>query len=431
MTYPFTHNTEGCFTGQQTVARDDFHRNSKAAYAALPDVIRMRNSGELPLLKLPSREDDIPQIEHTAAGIRTRFKRLVVVGTGGSSLGGMALTALRGPYAAYKGAFPIHFLENPDPHSIAQFLAHVPLADTAFLIVSKSGNTMEILSITSAIFQALTAAHGVEALAKHCTVITEPGDNPLRTLAAKHSIPTLEHDPKVGGRFSVLSLVGLIPAAVAGLSVRAIREGAAQVMDTLATPDHCPAADGAALHATWIQHFIRTTVLMPYADRMAEFGLWYRQLWAESIGKNGEGSTPIRAMGTVDQHSQLQLYLDGPRDKSFTFIGLDTRNSGPVIDPRWCDDSRLAYLQGHTVGSVLQAEFEAVVDTFMAKDMPLRVMLLPTLDERVMGALMMHCMLETILTAKLIRVNAFDQPAVEEGKIRAIEKLRAGQKEAA
>ena len=157
---------------------------------------------------------------------------------------------------------------------------------------------------------------------------------------------------------------------------------------------------------------------MPYCDRLGYFGFWYRQLWAESLGKGGNGTTPVRAMGTVDQHSQLQLYLGGAPDKMFTVLILDTAGKGKPIAPASLGgDKALAYLENQSLGDLLLAEAEATAVTLVKNGRPTRIMRIATLDERVMGALMMHYMLETMFAAHLLGVDAFDQPAVEEGKI--------------
>jgi glucose-6-phosphate isomerase len=156
---------------------------------------------------------------------------------------------------------------------------------------------------------------------------------------------------------------------------------------------------------------------MPYVDRLADFGLWYRQLWAESLGKGGHGTTPIRAVGTVDQHSQLQLYLDGPKDKMFTVALLDCARAGRKVPRKLANDPSLAYLAGRTMGALIDAEGRATAETLLRRGRPTRILRISKLDGAVMGALMMHYMLETILAAHLLGVDAFDQPAVEEGKV--------------
>jgi glucose-6-phosphate isomerase len=160
----------------------------------------------------------------------------------------------------------------------------------------------------------------------------------------------------------------------------------------------------------------KVTVLMSYCDRLADFGLWYRQLWAESLGKSGEGTTPIRAIGTVDQHSQAQLYLDGPTDKMYTLVLTDTVGKGPVLPDAAAEFEGLSYLKNRTMGDLFAAAGRATAETLANNGRPTRLLHLPKVDETSMGALMMHFMLETVITAHLIGVDPYNQPAVEEGK---------------
>jgi len=202
---------------------------------------------------------------------------------------------------------------------------------------------------------------------------------------------------------------------------RKIRDGAVGVLAPVVdggAPEDIDAAVGAAISVGLAtDNNILSTVMMPYIDRLADFGLWFRQLWAESLGKQGKGTTPINALGTVDQHSQLQLYLDGPSDKMFTIIMLSCAGAGLSVDPRLADDEALAYLAGKSVGDLMDAEQRATAETLIRNKRPTRIIQLDRLDETVMGALMMHFMLETIIAAHLLGVDPFDQPAVEEGKI--------------
>ena len=221
----------------------------------------------------------------------------------------------------------------------------------------------------------------------------------------------------------MLSLVGMLPALIAGLDAAAVRAGAGAVLsDVLATgdPASCPPVAGAALAVGLArERGAVMSVLFPYIDRLAPFALWYRQLWAESLGKDGLGTTPLRAMGTVDQHSQLQLYLDGPADKMFTVIMGPSAGTGPLIDP----DLRTIPLSRRCCGgtwAICSTPASArTAETLAARGRPVRVMTLEAVDERSLGALMMHFMLETIIAAHLLGVDPFDQPAVEEGKVLA------------
>jgi glucose-6-phosphate isomerase len=260
--------------------------------------------------------------------------------------------------------------------------------------------------------------------------VTEPADSPLRRFAARRGFRILDHDPKLGGRFAVFSLVGLLPALVAGCDAVALREGASAALDAAlgaSAPLEAPPALGAALHVAYLRrHNLGGTVLMPYVDRLAPFALWFRQLWAESLGKNGTGLTPLVARGAVDQHSQLQLFLDGPRDKVFTIVTARQKGRGPrVPEDAAREDGELAYLAGRTVGDLMDAEQRATIETLVRHGRPVREMRVDAVEEESLGALLMHFMLETVIAAHLLGIDAFNQPAVEEGKRLARDYLAA------
>ncbi len=382
----------------------------------------------LPLLRLPAARDDLERLEPVARRHRESFANVVVLGTGGSSLGGQTLCALADcGFGPRKGSPKLWFMDNIDPHTFAAMFASLDLARTGFIVISKSGATAETLTQFLICLAQMARAVGEDGTGRHFTLITEAGDNVLRRLGEERGFEILDHDPDVGGRFSVLSLVGLLPAMIAGIDAAAIRAGAAEVLAPVlggAEPGACAPALGAAVSVALNRDKgISTTVLMPYVDRLAFFAMWYRQLWAESLGKDGKGTTPIRAIGTVDQHSQLQLYLAGPRDKMFSIIEQKVAGAGHRVAPGLAGDPALAYLKGRSMGDLLDAEQRATAETLIRNRRPTRVFEIETLDERVMGALLMHFMLETILAADLLGVNAFDQPAVEEGKALAREYL--------
>ena len=425
----YTHRIDACFSNAADDADDTFppggtSRLVRASYAAmlartkpaLAQLHQWRDAGTLPLLALPYRRDDIDTITPVADRFRNSFDDVIVLGTGGSSLGGKSLYALADSgWGPPDGAPRLHFMDNVDPHTFDALFAAVDWARTGLLTISKSGGTAETLTQTTICLTRMAQALGADALRNHVVAITENADNPLRALAARHAIPILDHDPLVGGRYAALSIVGLLPSMIAGLDPTAMRDGAAAVLDaTLAADDPADSAPavGAAISVGLAQECgIAATVVMPYLDRLAWFASWHRQLWAESLGKNGVGTTPVNALGTVDQHSQVQLYLDGPADKMFTIIygpgaGVGDTVSGSGID----------YLEGRRMGDLLDACQRATAETLAARGRPVRIMELSALTERTMGALMMHFMLETIIAAHLLGVDPFDQPAVEEGK---------------
>jgi glucose-6-phosphate isomerase len=387
------------------------------------DTLRLAQAdNSLPLLALPARRDDIEALKPHAARLRDLCDDVVVLGTGGSSLGGQAIHAFAPPDAAPR----LHFLDNIDPERFEAVLGTLDFGRTGVIAISKSGGTAETLTQLLAVLPRLQDDGG--RLGDRVVAITMPGDSPLRRLAVRYGLAVLDHDPKIGGRYAGLSLVGLLPALVAGLDATAIREGAAEVLDSALQNDDpalVPPATGAAINVGLArEHGVSQTVLVPYSDRLEPFARWFRQLWAESLGKDGHGTTPIPAVGAVDQHSQLQLWLDGPADKLFTFVMADRKGAGARVEPSLAEDllaedGALGWLAGRTMGDLMEAEQRATAETLSKAGRPVRILGLKSIDLRALGALMMHYMLETMIAAHLLGVDPFDQPAVEEGKVLA------------
>ena len=388
-----------------------------AASASALDWLReQKKSGGLELLGIPARTDDLKAATKQAAALKG-FSTVAVLGIGGSSLGGQALTALRKVQKPF-----VEFHDNPDPFAWAAALKRFDLKKTHFIAISKSGGTAETL------MQALTAAEalekaGVKKLKKHFTIVTEPHASPLADFADSIGAVKLDHPLGVGGRYSVLTMVGIVPALAMGLNVKQLRAGAAAALDQVLKakkPADAPAAVGAALHkALADQGKLATTILWPYADALAVFGGWWRQLWAESLGKDGQGSTPVSVLGPVDQHSQLQLFRDGPGNALFTLMQVATKGKGLTAPKGRAKKLGLDYLAGRKMGDLVDAECRATAQTLFKNGRPVRVIHLEKVDEFHMGALMMHFMLETIVMGRLMGVDPFDQPGVEEGKVLA------------
>ena len=247
---------------------------------------------------------------------------------------------------------------------------------------------------------------------------------------AKFGIPMLEHHTGIGGRFSCLTNVGLMPALARGLDARAIRAGAKTVIDALLaakTPqDFAPAVGAATAVALAKEKGISNLVMMPYADKLGRFSAWFVQLWAESLGKGGEGTTPIGAVGPLDQHSQLQLFMDGPRQHYLTILRVASAGKGPKIDAELAGIAGAEMLGGHTIGDVVAAQAHAVPEALARAGRPVRTIDVAKLDEKALGALLMHFMIETILAGRLLGVDPFDQPAVELAKVLTRERLAKG-----
>jgi glucose-6-phosphate isomerase len=400
------------------------------ADAALAWLRARYADNSLPLLHLAGRHDDLHEINAAGRRLADGATDVVFLGTGGSSLGGQTLAQLAGYAVPGVGALRppprIHFMDNLDPATYGELLNALPHPSTRYVAVSKSGGTAETLMQTIAALSVAKAAGQGARIPDIFLGLTEPAkagrSNGLRDLLGAHNVPMLDHDPGVGGRFSVLTNVGLLPAAVLGLNLASIRTGAktalAPVLDNKRAAD-VPPALGAALAVTMAQHGKPISVLMAYADRLERFTRWYMQLWAESLGKDGKGSTPIGAIGPVDQHSQLQLYIGGPRDKLVTIITTDAAGLGPRIDPQLAGLAHEPGLAGKHIGDLVAAEGRATAETLAKNGVPVRTIHVARLDEEHFGELLMHFMLETIIAARLLGVDAFDQPAVEEGKVLA------------
>ncbi len=293
------------------------------------------------------------------------------------------------------------------------------------------------MQVTSAL-DAVRKAGLADRIPELFLAVTEPAapgkSNGLRALCEAFSIPTLDHDPNIGGRFSGLTNVGLLPALARGLDAVALREGAYSVVAAMLAAkragDFAPAIGASVAIGLAKERGVRANVMLPYSDRLSRFAAWYVQLWGESLGKQGEGTTPVAALGPVDQHSQLQLYLDGAPQHFITIIREQCEGTGPRIAPDLAKAAGADYLAGHAAGDLVAAQQRAIPEALIAAGRPVRTIDLERLDERALGALMMHFMLETILAAHLLGVDPFDQPAVESGKILTRRYLAGEQPEA-
>jgi len=424
--------------GAQGVTADALKATLARAESAL-EWLRARHADRsLPLLRLPETHSDLEIIRDTARQFADRATDIVILGTGGSSLGGQTLAQLAGFAVPGVGALRVppqlHFIDNLDAESFSSMLAKLPHTTTRFVAISKSGGTAETLMQTIAALSAVQAEGLQTRIPDIFLGISEPAKagktNGLRDLLGKYRVPMLDHDTGIGGRYSAFTNVGLLSAAMLGLDVAAIRAGAGLALAPVLAKKpaaQVPAAIGAALSVALAESKGKSiSALMAYCDRLQRFTHWYVQLWAESLGKNGKGTTPLAALGPVDQHSQLQLFIAGPRDKLFTVIIVDAAGKGPRIDGELAKIAGEPGFAGKTIGDLVAAEGRATAETLAKNGCPVRTMHIDKLDEESLGELMMHFMLETIIAAHLLGVDAFDQPAVEEGKVLAKKYLSGG-----
>jgi glucose-6-phosphate isomerase len=357
---------------------------------------------------------------------------VVVLGIGGSALGPIALrTALRPPQwnlldDAARGGLPrLHVLDNVDPANISALLGRLDARRSLFVVISKSGGTAETMAQYLVIRAWLNGALGDAGARERLVLVTDPEKGALRKIARAEGIAALDIPTNVGGRFSVLTPVGLLPAALIGIDTGELLAGAADMRTRCASREL-----GSNIAGTWasLQYLADTAhgrhvqVLMPYSDALRDIAAWYVQLWAESLGKHrtagdeGVGPTPLGALGATDQHSQVQLFMEGPGDKTVTFIGV-TEGEGDVEIPRLHGDiPELAYLGGHRLGELLDIERRATAGALARRGRPNMTLTIDRVDAFHLGALFMFLELATAYAGRLYGVNAFDQPGVELGK---------------
>ena len=393
-------------------------------------VARRRAAGELGFLDLAQASAVLDELRRFADGVGQAFSDVVVLGIGGSALGARLFRGALRPPAwntmtdEAREYFPrLHVLDNIDPAEVLALLGRIELERTLFLVISKSGGTAETLSQYLVVRERLELAIGAE-YRRHLVFITDPERGPLREIARAEGILSMDIPPNVGGRFSALSPAGLLPAALVGVDVAGLLEGAAAMRERCEawTPEESPAAKFALLQ--WLADSelgLRTHVMMPYVAALQDFTPWFAQLWAESLGKlradgRSAGPTPLSALGATDQHSQLQLFLEGPRDKTVTFIAVGSRDVDVPIPHAHQEHPALARLGGHSLGTLLDAERRATAAALAAHKRPSMTITLDRCDAWHVGGLVLMMELAAIYAGALYRVDPLDQPAVELGK---------------
>ena len=282
------------------------------------------------------------------------------------------------------------------------------------MYVSKSGTTPETLAQFSALYQLAEETNNLDVFLRNILIITEFKDSPLYKIAKDKNCLLLEHNPNIGGRYSVFSNVGIVPAIIAGLNITKLYNGVFEIINNI--EKYLNLSLGKYL-CNKANTKYNSNILMTYSDYAYFFGKWYLQLWAESIGKDQNGITPIHSVGTTDQHSQLQLYLDGPRDKFFSFLTTAHSGKGMRINNDIFNDTDVDYFKNKTMGDLMEAEQKATIETFKINKFSFREIFIPKIDEKNFGKLLSLSIIETIASCVYFDVNPFDQPAVEQGKI--------------
>ena len=401
-----------------------------AFVAALADVTGRRAAGTLGFPELPRDVALRSALQADALASRDAIDDVILCGIGGSALGpNMLRSALCPPRwneldRAARGGWPrLHVMDNVDPVSMAALFDRVDLRRSRVLVISKSGGTAETMSQYLVVREKLQQL-GADWPATVLRFVTDPVKGVLRAIAQTDGIITYDIPPSVGGRFSVLTPVGLAPAAFIGIDIDALCAGAAAMALRCEHPDLAqnPAGVFAVLQQRHDQLNHRSIhVLMPYADALRDVAAWFVQLWAESLGKvlpggGHVGPTPLPALGATDQHAQVQNFMEGPPDKTVTFISVDAFDRDIMIPALHADYPDLAYLGGNTIGALLDAERRATAGALASNGRPNGVLRIPRVDPHHLGELIMLFEFATAYAGALYGIDAYDQPGVELGK---------------
>ena len=415
--------------GIADAAWQDAQRRFPGVRAELTSQYR---AGRLGFLDLPGDDALHGQSTDFARRAERRFDDVVVLGIGGSALGPIALrTALRASGwnsldARARGGLPrLHVLDNVDPVTIGALLERLELARALFIVTSKSGGTAETMAQYLVVRERLGRAPDDRAR-DHLVFVTDPAKGALRAIAKSEGITALDIPPAVGGRFSVLTPVGLLPAALIGIDTAALLAGAGDMARRCETDDVRRNPAGVFAMLQWMadtQLGRHIHVLMPYSDPLRDVAAWFVQLWAESLGKQrpgtpavGVGPTPVAALGATDQHSQVQLFMEGPQDKTVSFVAVRELSGEVPIPSLHGDVPELGYLGGHRLGELLDIERRATAGALARRGRPNLTIEVDRVDAWHFGGLLMLLEIATIYAGTLYGVNPLDQPGVELGK---------------
>jgi glucose-6-phosphate isomerase len=406
----------------------------KPQLEAIKQKLATRNQGWLDI----DTAIDLEKIEQVASKLKNKFQSIVILGIGGSALGVTAtLKALKHLYTnelATKTIPKLYILDNITPEFITETLEAIDLQQTLFIVTTKSGTTPETLAQYFYFRELLNAKIGNEEAKQHFIFITDPSKGTLRQIATTEQIESFEIPSNIGGRFSVLTAVGLVPMALMGVDIRAMINGFKQAQADFQTQN---TTDNQAFDLAYQQYQNYTegkrniNVLMPYNNKLFSFSDWYRQLLAESIGKAVDldgnevhiGITPVNALGVTDQHSQVQLYTEGPDDK--LFIILKTKENHPNEQQQIIKttDENFQFINNITFKKLLDTEMDATISALVKYKKPVTEIVIDKLTAESLGYLYMFFMLSVGVLGELLNINTYDQPGVELGKILTKENL--------
>jgi len=358
--------------------------------------------------------NNIDELKKLSEKFAKKFNIFCLLGTGGSSIGSQSLIGLM-PEPRIK---KFNFYYDIDPVFFQKSLDCLNLKETGFIVISKSGSTPETMAQFGALIQRFDDLNLMHLVSENFIIITENKQSPLSFIAKKLKIKILNFNKQIGGRFSIFSNVALFPASIAGIDISKFKKGGKNVLEDLINKKNICPIEGAAM--TILMHKLNNlniNVVFTYSESLKNFGMWYRQLWSESLGKNNLGTTPVHSVGTIDQHSQLQLYLDGPKDKFFTIIKTSHYGKGPIIHSSTLNQSGLNYIAGKRIGDLMEAEQNSTLQTLINNNLAVKEIFIKNINAESLGALTMHFFLEVICAGMILNIDILNQPAIEEGKI--------------
>ena len=410
------HNINNCFVNS-VIKKDLFKSILKKINLIIDQIKKSKDPFLLSFINQCNNYQE-KEINKLALYYKKNFKDVIILGTGGSSKAGRTFVQIAYRTFGRSPKFPkITFLENIDFQDFNDLFKKINLKKTGVIVISKSGETNETLVQFLIFLSKYKKSFQKNKIYKHFTVLTKKGSNTLRDLANDFSIDVLDLDNNLSGRFSAFSSVGLLPAAISGLNINKIKEGAVSLLKKFLTKQQKIPSEGAALHYAAQNSKINISVLLTYTERLRNFGFWHEQLIAESLGKKNIGFTPVHSMGATDQHSLLQLFLEGPKDKLITFITLKKQKDQIKIDKNLVAKvKKLSFLKKEPLNKLLDIEMEKVCKLLNEYKRPYRTITLNKCREFEIGSLMMSFMLETIILSYLNNLNPFDQPAIDKGK---------------
>ena len=422
--------------GEHGISTEAIDKLSLPIAKANKAMVEKRYVGKMAWRDLPyNQEAVVKDILEYVNAIKDEIDAFVVLGIGGSALGPMAVQqALNHPYynelpREQRGGFPkLYVLDNVDPERLVYFFQTVDPTRCLYNVISKSGSTSETMSQFMIVQQMLEEKLGKEGAKKLIVCTTDESSGNLITIAKTEGYKHFIIPSAVGGRFSELTPVGLLPAAFCGIDIKGLLVGAAE-MDNICKEGEAdiyknPAHMFALLHYIGMTQGKNITVVMPYADSLKFISDWFAQLWAESLGKQFDnegkvvnvGQTPVKALGVTDQHSQVQLYAEGPYDKIIVFLGVDEYRETITIPKTYADMPSLGFLGGVTHNDLIKTE-QAATEYALTKAGRMNMTLtLPKVTAQTLGQLLYFFEVATAYAGELLNIDAFDQPGVEEGK---------------